>query len=98
LKIAGAVQKLHLGKSTPLSSFKRYLQWYVIEVVCLGSTGKRVPQCNDHHSVVQQIAFARRMADFFCLSKRSIKKKTPDDTGPAGSPVLLASGGTPKTR
>ena len=35
---------------------------------------------------------------FFCLSKRSIKKKTPDDAGPAGSPVLLASDGTPKTR
>ena len=33
---------------------------------------------------------------FFCLSKRSIK--TPDDAGPAGSLVLLASGGTPKTR
>ena len=27
---------------------------------------------------------------FFCLSKRSIKKKTPDDAGPAGSPVLLS--------
>jgi hypothetical protein len=26
------------------------------------------------------------------LSKRSIKKKTPDDAGPAGFPVLLASG------
>ena len=35
---------------------------------------------------------------FFCLSKRGIKKKTPDDAGPAGSPVLLASGGTLKTR
>ena len=35
---------------------------------------------------------------FFCLSKTSIKKKTPDDAGPAGSLVLLASGGTPKTR
>jgi len=30
------------------------------------------------------------------LSKRSIKKKTPIDADPAGSPVLLASGGTPK--
>jgi hypothetical protein len=32
------------------------------------------------------------------LSKRSMEKKTADDAGPAGSPVLLASGGTPKTR
>jgi hypothetical protein len=26
-----------------------------------GSSGKRVPQCNNHHSFVQQIAFARRL-------------------------------------
>jgi hypothetical protein len=64
----------------------------------LGSTGKRVPQCYNHHSVVHQIAFARRLAYFFCLSKRSMEKKTPDDAGPTGFPVLLASGGTPKTR
>jgi len=36
-------------------------------------------------------------------SRRASKKKheekdTPDDTGPAGSPALLVSGGTPKTR
>ena len=63
-----------------------------------GSSGKRVAQCCNHHSVIHQIAFARRLAYFFCLSKRSIKKKTPDDAGPAGSLVLLASGGMPKTR
>jgi hypothetical protein len=51
-----------------------------------------------HHSVVHQIGFARRLAYFFCLSKRSIKKKTPDDAGAVGSLALLASGGTPKTR
>jgi hypothetical protein len=55
-----------------------------------------VPVCYNHHTVVLQIPFARRLASFFCLSKRRIKKKTPGDAGPAGFPVLLASGGTPK--
>ena len=49
-----------------------------------------------HQPVVHQIAFARRLAYFFCLSKTSIKKKTPDDAGPADSLVLLASGGRQK--
>jgi hypothetical protein len=66
------------------------------EKMFFGSSGKRVPQCNNHHSVVHQIAFARRLAYSFCLSKRSMEEKTPNDAGPAGSPVLLASGGTPK--
>jgi hypothetical protein len=54
-----------------------------------GSSGKRVPQCYYHHSVVHQIAFARRLAYFFCLSKRSMEKKTLNDAGPASSPALL---------
>jgi hypothetical protein len=58
----------------------------------VGSSGNRVPVCYNHQSVVHQIAFARRLAYFFCLSKRSMEKKTPDDAGPAGFPVLLASG------
>ncbi len=33
-----------------------------------GSSGKRVPVCYYHHSVVHQIPFARHMAYFFCLS------------------------------
>jgi hypothetical protein len=64
----------------------------------IGFSGKRVPVCYNNHSVVHQIPFARRLAYFFCLSKRSIKKKTPDDAGPAGFPALLISGGKPKTR
>jgi hypothetical protein len=65
-----------------------------------GSSGKQVPQCYNHHSVVHQIAFARRLAYFFCLSKRSMEKKTPDDTGPADPPVLLCyiKWGTPNMR
>ncbi len=32
-----------------------------------GSSGKRVPVCYYHHSVVHQIPFARRMAYFFFI-------------------------------
>jgi hypothetical protein len=50
---------------------------WAVASIFFGSSAKRLPVCYNHHFVVHQMPFARRLADF---------------------PVLLASGGTPKTR